>query len=272
MVRSSPARRRLALTALAEAYSSTAEAWQVGPARIYDRLADVLVAHSPAPLAGGTVVDVGAGTGAAGRAARRAGAARVVAVDVAFGMLAHDPEAPTAAVGDALALPFRTATFDASVAAFVLNHLTEPVAGLAEMRRVTRPGGAVLAAAFSADDSHPVKAAVEAALETSGWTPAPWFSALRDAALPVLATVDGCAGAMRAAGVDPQVTKVRVPFPELDAYALVEWRLGLAQHAPFFAALPPERQQAVVEDAVARLGDRPEPLVRSVLVMAALTR
>ena len=272
MVRGGPARRRLALTAVTEAYSATGEAWQAGPARVYDRLAEVLVAYSPVPLTGGTVLDVGAGTGAAGRAARVAGVARVVAVDAALGMLAHDPEGPTAIVGDVRSLPFRGATFDASIAAFVLNHLTEPVAGLVEMCRVTRRGGAVLGAVYSADDSHPAKAAVEAALEMSGWTPDPWFSELRSDALPHLTTVDGCAAAMRAAGLDPHVTNVRVPFPELDGVALVEWRLGLAQYAPFFAALPPDARQAVVEDAVTRLGDRPEPLVRSILVMAATAR
>ena len=257
---------------VAEAYSSTAEAWQLGPARIYDRLGGVLVALSPVPLAGASVVDVGAGTGAAGRAARLAGAARVVAVDVAPGMLVRDPQRPAAALGDVRSLPFRAATFDASLAAFVLNHLSEPAAGLAEMRRVTRPGGAVLAAVYAADDSHPVKAAVEAALEASGWVPARWFSELRQGPLSVLATVDQCAAAMRAAGLDPKVTSVRVAFPELDAYALVEWRLGLPQHAPFFAALPAETRHGVVENAVGRLGDRPESLIRSILVMAAIAR
>ena len=272
MVRRGPARCELDVTAVAEAYSATGAAWQAGPARVYDRLADVLVAHAPIPMAGATILDVGAGTGAAGRAARTARAARVVAVDASAGMLANDPASPAAVVGDVRALPFASAAFDVSVAAFVLNHLTEPVSGLVEMRRVTRRGGAVLAAVYSADDSHPVKVAVEGALQAAGWTPDPWFSELRDGALPVLATVEGCAAALRAAGLDPHVTNVRVPYPELDAEALVSWRLGLAQHAPFFASLPRPTQEAVVHEAVARLGDRPEPLVRSILVMAAITR
>ena len=50
---------------------------------------------------------------------------------------------------DVTALPFRTGAFDVVVAAFVVNHLPDPVAGLTELRRVTRPGGAVLASTFS---------------------------------------------------------------------------------------------------------------------------
>src|SRR5262249_46911388 len=147
------------LSALAAAYSATGEAWQGGPVRIYDRLAEVLVAASPVSLAGDAVLDVGAGTGAAGRAAPAAGAARVVAGDASVGMLAHNPAPPAAVAGDIVALPVATAAFGATIAAFVINHLADPAAGLAEMRRVTRPGGAVLATVYASDDRHPVKAA-----------------------------------------------------------------------------------------------------------------
>jgi ubiquinone/menaquinone biosynthesis C-methylase UbiE len=259
------------LSAVAAAYSATAQAWEAGPARIYDRLAEVLVSCAPVPISGGTVLDVGAGTGAAGRAALAAGAARVVAVDAALGMLTHGRVASNpAVVGDALALPFATCAFDTSVAAFVVNHLTDPVGGLVEMRRVTRRGGTVLAAVYAADDSHPVKIAVEAAFAARGWTPDRWYTQLREDVLPRLSTVDGCAAVMRSAHLEPHVENVRVPFPELDAYALVGWRTGLAQHAPFFEGQSSPVRQAILDDAVARLGDHPEPLVRSILVMAAI--
>ena len=65
-------------------------------------------------------------------------------------MLAHQATArPPAVVGDALALPFAPSAFDAAVAAFSLNHLSDPAAGLREMARVTRPGGAVLGATYA---------------------------------------------------------------------------------------------------------------------------
>ena len=46
-------------------------------------------------------------------------------------------------VGDVYALDFPDASFDVVHAHEVLQHLTDPVAALREMRRVTRPGGVV---------------------------------------------------------------------------------------------------------------------------------
>jgi demethylmenaquinone methyltransferase/2-methoxy-6-polyprenyl-1,4-benzoquinol methylase len=43
--------------------------------------------------------------------------------------------------GDAMRLPFRDGAFDAVTISFGLRNVADPVAGLAEMRRVTRPGG-----------------------------------------------------------------------------------------------------------------------------------
>ncbi len=45
--------------------------------------------------------------------------------------------------GDAQALPFRDGSFDATVSGLMLNFLSQPSRGLAEMARVTRPGGVV---------------------------------------------------------------------------------------------------------------------------------
>ncbi len=260
----------MALTTLADAYSATGGAWEGGPARVYDRLAEVLVARSPVSLRGARVVDVGAGTGAASRAALAAGAARVVAVDAALGMLAHQAQArPPAVVGDAYALPLATSSFDAAVAAFSLNHLRDPSTALRAMARVTRPGGAVLAAVYAADDSHPVKEAVDAALRARGWTPEPWYVSLRAEVVPLLGTHDVFVEAAQAAGLDATVDAVHVPFPELTGGDLVAWRLGLAQHAPFVARLTVGERGAIVTDALARLGAAP-PLERSILLLSAV--
>ena len=256
----------------AVAYSATAGAWQRGPARIYDRLAEILISFFPVRLDGLRVLDVGAGTGAATRAALTAGAAGVVAVDFAWGMLAHDARRrPPAALADALALPFASRSFDAAVAAFCLNHLSAPAAGLREMARVTRPGGALLATAYAADDTHPVRAAVEGALTARGWTPEPWYLDLRAEATPLLATAEGCSAAAGAAGLDAQMVALRVSFDDLDARALVAWRLGLAQHAPFMAQLSPRDRDALENDALDRLGHGAPRLERSILMLRALS-
>jgi ubiquinone/menaquinone biosynthesis C-methylase UbiE len=258
---------------VAAAYSATGAAWQAGPGPIYDRLAEVLVETSPVPVRGAWALDLGAGTGAATRALLAAGAAAVVAVDAAHGMLAQNAaRRPPAVVGDALGLPFNAAAFDVTVAAFSLNHLTDPAAGLREAARVTRPGGAVMASAYAADDDHPVKEAVEAALAARGWEPQAWYRTVREDAAPRLATVDAAQAAARAADLEAEAEVRRVPFPDFGAGDLVAWRLGVAQHAPFVAGLPTAEARALAEDAAARLGDDWPPLVRSVVILRAVRR
>jgi hypothetical protein len=48
---------------------------------------------------------------------------------------------PPCAIADICTLPPATKAVDDSVAAFVLNHLTDPVPGLTELGRVARPSG-----------------------------------------------------------------------------------------------------------------------------------
>jgi len=89
------------------------------------------------------VLDVATGPGyVAGAAAQRG--ARVVGVDFSAAMLAearrHHPAIDFQA-GDAEALPFPDASFDAVVMSFGLLHLARPDQALAETHRVLRPGG-----------------------------------------------------------------------------------------------------------------------------------
>jgi demethylmenaquinone methyltransferase / 2-methoxy-6-polyprenyl-1,4-benzoquinol methylase len=51
--------------------------------------------------------------------------------------------------GDALDLPFRDGSFDVVTISFGLRNLSDPDAGLAEMFRVTRPGGRLVVCEFS---------------------------------------------------------------------------------------------------------------------------
>ncbi len=93
---------------------------------------------------GERLLDLCAGTmDVAAEAHRQVPRLRVVGVDFAREMLARGAAKTglPAAQGDALALPFSEATFDAAAVAFGVRNLESLPAGLAELRRVLRPGG-----------------------------------------------------------------------------------------------------------------------------------
>jgi demethylmenaquinone methyltransferase/2-methoxy-6-polyprenyl-1,4-benzoquinol methylase len=104
------------------------------------------------------VLDVCSGTGDLALEIRRRCGARVVATDFSPAMLrigarkaARKKLGDTVRfqAGDTLRLPFRDGAFDACAAAFGLRNLFDPARGLAEMARVTRPGGRVVVLEFT---------------------------------------------------------------------------------------------------------------------------
>ena len=155
--------------------------WAGGPEQVYTPLARALVGAAPLPVAGGRVLDLGAGTGVAGRAALAAGADRVVAADLAVAMLRRAGPAQHPVAADAAALPFRDQAFDLVVAAFCLNHLSRPGAALREVRRV---GRGFAASTFAPGWTHPAKLAVDEALRPFGFQPPAWYPSLQREAGP----------------------------------------------------------------------------------------
>jgi SAM-dependent methyltransferase len=99
--------------------------------------------------AGCQVLDVGCGPGAlTAELARRAGTGMVSAVEPAASFAAAARERlPGVDVRQARAeqLPFPDHAFDAALAQLVVHFMADPVLGLREMARVTRPGGVVAA-------------------------------------------------------------------------------------------------------------------------------
>jgi ubiquinone/menaquinone biosynthesis C-methylase UbiE len=100
-----------------------------------------------APRAGGRVLDVGTGTGAAAlEAAKSVGPeGLVVGLDPSLEMLsrARDRGLGRVVAGKALDLPFENGAFDAVVASFVVFLFTRYETALFDMMRVVRPGGKV---------------------------------------------------------------------------------------------------------------------------------
>ena len=99
--------------------------------------------------AGQRVLDVGCGPGAlTAELVERLGPEAVAAVDPSEPFVAAARERhPDVDVQQAAAerLPFADDAFDAALAQLVVHFMADPAAGLAEMRRVTRPDGVVVA-------------------------------------------------------------------------------------------------------------------------------
>ena len=147
----------------------------------YDLLNDVLslgqdrwwrkvVAKAVGARAGEVVLDLAAGTGTSSVTFTASGAA-CVACDFSLGMLragmsrlgaqraraqSASPASPGGAgpgpvrfvAGDALRLPLRDESFDAVTSSFGLRNVADPDAALAEMFRVTKPGGRLVICEF----------------------------------------------------------------------------------------------------------------------------
>src|SRR6266511_661396 len=99
--------------------------------------------------AGQTVLDVGCGPGAAtAELVRRLGQGAVAAVDPSERFVAaarvRNPRVDVR-LASADDLPFPDGTFDVTIAQLVVHFMTDPVAGLAEMARVTSAKGVVAA-------------------------------------------------------------------------------------------------------------------------------
>jgi SAM-dependent methyltransferase len=94
-----------------------------------------------ASLAGRTVLDVGGGPGYF-TAAFQARGARCLLVEPDLAELRSGGTVP-AARGDGMALPVADGAVDVCFSSNVLEHVPDPLAMLAEMIRVTRPGGVI---------------------------------------------------------------------------------------------------------------------------------
>ncbi len=202
------------------------------------------------------VLDVGSGPGAlSGALAATVGADHVVAVDPMQGFVASLQErhpGVTAQVAPAERLPFADGDFDAALAALVVPFMADPVAGLREMLRVTRPGGIVAATVWQ---------------HAAGTGPlSPFWDGVRDVDPGAVnesvaaGTREGHLAALFAeAGLsDTRTTELTVTI-EFERFE--DWwepfTYGVGPAGGYVAAQPPERVAEVRAACAARLG--PEP-------------
>jgi SAM-dependent methyltransferase len=256
----------------ADHYAASGTRWALGAELVYRPIAAALLATSPHRLSGRIVLDAGAGTGAASAALRRCGA-QVVATDLSPAMLAWQQAArPPCAAADIRAMPLPSCAVDDSVAAFVLNHLRDPRTGLAELARVTRPGGAILAVVFANGSRSEARDRIDAAALAAGWQVPGWYREMKTAAAPILGTADAMAAAAHGAGLARVHAEQRpVDVGVTEAGQLVSYRLGHPAFAAWLDALGPDRAAAFATAAEQAVGDAMAPYRPLVVFLRAVT-
>jgi demethylmenaquinone methyltransferase/2-methoxy-6-polyprenyl-1,4-benzoquinol methylase len=153
-----PAEVAAMFDALADRYDLMNDLLSAGQVRFWRQHVRRILAARP----GERVLDVAAGTGTSAVTFAASGA-DCVACDFSLGMLragrgrlaTPDPRQNKTrgrvsfVASDALGLPFRDGAFDAVTISFGLRNVRGPAGALAEMRRVTRPGGRLVVCEFS---------------------------------------------------------------------------------------------------------------------------
>ena len=199
-------------------------------------------------------LDAGCGTGVFTELLlEQARPGRIVAVDpapaqIAFARKKALPDNVVFEVADAQELPFPDACFDVVASALVLNFIPDRARAMAEMRRVTRPGGCVAGYVWDFTGPLSVTRHVTAALRAieAKAAPIPGLESTKRDALQAL--FDG-AGLTQA---ETRAIEVEVAFPDFDAY----WRAFLDNPSPasaFITSMTAPGRDALRADVEARL-------------------
>ena len=205
---------------------------------------------------GQRVLDVGCGPGALTAVlASRAGADAVSAIEPSASFAAATRERlPGVDVRQfpAEQLPFPDDAFDAALAPLVVHFMTDPVAGLRQMTRVTRPGGVVAACVWDhAGGRGPVSAFWRAVRELD--PAADDESGLAGAREGHLAALFAQAGLD---AIQASTLTVRVGQPDFASW-WEPFTLGVGPAGAYLAALDEDRRNALREQCRRQLPDGP---------------
>jgi len=236
---------------------SNPEGYELWMGRWSARLAPAFVKFANLPE-GGRFLDVGSGTGVLAQALlAELDSASVVGIEPAEAYVEYTrgrvrDRRASFQRGDALDIPFTDDAFDATLSLLILQELPDAPRAVAEMRRVTRPGGCVAASQWHFEKGMPMLALFwDAVLETIGTPEA------RQAAADCMSVEypDGEALRdlwMQAGLVDVQtrLQEIEMPFQSFDDY-WAPFSTSVTPSSSYTSSLP-EDQRRSLEDCVRR--------------------
>jgi SAM-dependent methyltransferase len=207
-------------------------------------------------------LDIGCGTGVFTELIlEKAAPSKIVAIDPAPAQIFFARGKPAAAradfrIADAESLPFDEAGFDVVASALALNFIPEREKAVAEMRRVTRPGGCVAGYVWDlcgplAATRHVVNVLREMEAKVA---PIPGVKSTRLEALGPLFEQAGLVD------VELRAIEVELTYPDFDAY----WRRFTENPTPaslFVRDLPPAGQEVFRSKVSASLPAAPDETI-----------